>query len=115
MCFRRGSCGRCSIREVILGAVAIYLSLRLGRRLEVRWLGKTATLVLYAAIAAWFVGVGTPLGWLEGLAVLGGAVGIALYYVVMVMYLVDARRLVVTGGGDDGSVGTLPPGRAEDD
>ena len=103
------------VREVVLAGVAIYLSVRLGRRLEVRWLGKAATLVLYAAIAAWFVGVGTPIGWLEVLAGLGGAVGIALYYLVMVMYLVDARRLVAAAGDDEGPVGTLPHGPAEDE
>ena len=81
-------------REVVVGALALYLGLRVGRRLEVRWLGKTATLVLYAAIACWFI-EGTPMAWLERLAQIGAVVGLVLYYAVMVSYVGDARALVI--------------------
>jgi cardiolipin synthase (CMP-forming) len=95
-------------REVVVAAVALYLGLKVGRRLEVRWLGKAATLVLYAAIACWFIGVGTPMPWLERLAQIGAAVGLVLYYAVMVSYLGDARALLADARRSRGTLGTLP-------
>ncbi|MET0830983.1 MAG: CDP-alcohol phosphatidyltransferase family protein [Acidimicrobiia bacterium] len=96
------------VREVVVGALALYLGLRVGRRLEVRWLGKTATLVLYAAIACWFIGEGTPMAWLERLAQIGALVGLVLYYAVMISYIGDARALVVEARRTQGTLGTLP-------
>jgi cardiolipin synthase len=95
-------------REAVVAALALYLGLRTGRRLEVRWLGKAATLVLYAAIACWFIGVGTPMPWLEQLAEIGALVGLVLYYVVMVSYVGDARAIVVAARRSEGTLGTLP-------
>jgi hypothetical protein len=64
--------------------------------------------VLYAAIACWFIGVGTPMRWLEQLAEIGALVGLVLYYVVMVSYVGDARAIVVEARRSEGTLGTLP-------
>ena len=81
-------------REVVVGALALYLGLRVGRRLEVRWLGKTATLVL-CGHRLLVHQEGTPMAWLERLAQIGAVVGLVLYYAVMVSYVGDARALVI--------------------
>ena len=96
------------VREVVVAGLALYLGLRTGRRLEVRFLGKAATLILYAAISCWFIGVGTPMSWLERLAEIGALVGLVLYYAVMVSYVGDARTMVVEARRSEGPLGTLP-------
>jgi cardiolipin synthase len=96
------------VREAVVAGLALYLGLRMGRRLEVRFLGKAATLILYAAISCWFIGVGTPMSWLEQLAEIGALVGLVLYYAVMVSYVGDARTMVVEARRSEGPLGTLP-------
>ncbi|HEY5726977.1 MAG TPA: CDP-alcohol phosphatidyltransferase family protein [Acidimicrobiia bacterium] len=96
------------VREAVVAGLALYLGLRMGRRLEVRFLGKAATLILYAAISCWFIGVGTAMSWLEQLAEIGALVGLVLYYAVMVSYVGDARTMVVEARRSEGPLGTLP-------
>jgi cardiolipin synthase len=82
------------VREAMIGVGALYVGLAAGAKLTVRRLGKLATLMLYAAVAWFFVGRGAdfdPLVW----AAYGiGVPGIAAYYVVGWQYMQDALAVV---------------------
>ena len=82
------------VREVLIGIGALVVGLKVGGKLEVRWLGKLATLMLYAAIAWWFLGVGYDADWLIWAARIVGLPGLIIYYVVGVQYLGDALALM---------------------
>ena len=82
------------IREGLIAVGALFLGARLGAKLAVRDLGKLATLMLYAAIAWLFVGIGTPWPWLEVLGWIVAVPGLILYYIVGVQYFMDARVLL---------------------
>ncbi len=82
------------IREALIAGGALFVGARVGRKLAVRDLGKLATLLLYAAIAWLFIGIGTPLRWLEIAGWLVGIPGLALYWIVGFQYLNDARVLL---------------------
>lgn len=80
------------IRELLMAVVALILMVRKAGRLEVRWLGKLATVFLYGAIPAFFLAEGDflsalflPMGWLFGV------IGLILYWYVAVQYVGDAR------------------------
>lgn len=83
------------IREVLIGIGAIYVAVRGHTKLEVRELGKLATLLVYTAIA-WFF-VGTEWGWVEAAAWIVGVPGLVLYYVVGFQYFGDALDAVREG------------------
>jgi cardiolipin synthase (CMP-forming) len=84
------------VREVMVAVGALVVGLRAGSKLEVRYLGKVATSMVYSAVAWFFIGFGTPFdplvwaGWIAGLP------GLVLYYLVGFQYFDDARRLVAT-------------------
>ncbi len=79
-------------REAVMGGVTGYLALRHQPPLSVRWWGKVATFVIYAAIACLFGSVGYGWELLEALSLIAGAVGLALYWLTAVQYIGDARR-----------------------
>jgi len=80
------------VREALMSAVTLTLAVKGRGTLEVRRLGKVSTFVLYAAIPAFYLAEG---GVLEGLtaplAWVAAVIGLALYWVVTLQYLVDAR------------------------
>lgn len=82
------------IREGLIAAGALVVGLKAGSKLAVRNLGKLATLLLYAAVAWFYIGVGTPFRPLEVAAWVVGIPGLVLYYIVGVQYLGDAVKLV---------------------
>lgn len=80
------------IREVIMALVTMIVVIRGGGALQVRFLGKVATFLLYVAVPSFYlaaVGVAEvlflSLGWATGL------VGLVLYWTVLAQYLGDAR------------------------
>ncbi len=80
------------IREVMMTIVAFVLLTRYGETLEVRYLGKVATFLIYGSIPSFYVAAGdilpslfTALGWIAGV------IGLLLYWWVAVRYLQDAR------------------------
>ena len=81
-------------REGAMAIGALVVGVKAGTKLQVRWLGKLATLLLYYAIAAFFVGEGTPFDPLVWSAWVVGVPGLVIYYVVAVQYFGDARRIV---------------------
>jgi cardiolipin synthase len=79
------------VREVAMAIGTAVLKARRGEQLSVRWLGKAATLLLYAAIPGFFFAAAEQLP--DGLreffywgAWVTGVVGTVLYYVVAVQY-----------------------------
>ncbi|MGH8946819.1 MAG: CDP-alcohol phosphatidyltransferase family protein [Acidimicrobiia bacterium] len=80
------------VREVIMAVVTLFVAARGAPVLEVRYLGKLATFLLYGAIPFFYLATAGHLeGLLAPLAWLTGVTGLVLYWVVLVQYLGDAR------------------------
>jgi cardiolipin synthase len=82
-------------REVFMGAVTLLLLAKGAGTLEVRYLGKVATFIIYAAIPAFYLAsagflepIMTAIGWI------GGVVGLVLYWYVAFQYVGDARLVL---------------------
>ena len=80
------------VREglVALAAVAVFVR-GADRTVEVRYLGKVATFVVYSAVTWFYWADGWDWRWLEILAFLGGTAGLAIYYYVLVDYWQDVK------------------------
>ena len=89
------------VRESLISVGALAVGLKAGSKIAVRRLGKLATLLLYAAVAWFFVGRGSDFDPLVWAAYLVGIPGLVLYYVVGVQYLGDARRLLAAAEADE--------------
>ncbi len=89
------------VREALIGIGALYGWTRGVRRLDVRRLGKLATLLLYFSITGFYLGRGFQLPGLVAAAYLVGVPGLVAYYAVGVQYLTD-MRVAVGGVGSDG-------------
>jgi len=82
-------------REIYMAIVALFIYVRGAGTLEVRWLGKVATLLVYSSIG-WFYfaaipvfeSILTPLAWIAGVG------GLALYWVTAFQYTGDALKAV---------------------
>ena len=82
------------VREFLIGIGAIYGWTKGVSRLDVRWLGKAATLLLYVSIASFYVGVGFDVDAVVIVAWLTGVPGLVMYYWVGVQYLSDMRKAI---------------------
>ena len=85
------------IRELLIAVGALVIGVRAGTKLTVRPMGKLATLMLYAAIAWFYIGIGWDWDWLVALAWIVGVPGLILYWIVGFQYFNDARRIVAEG------------------
>lgn len=83
------------VREVYMAVVTFILVARRGGTLEVRWLGKVATFVIYSSIG-WFYMAAIPFLALvtRPLAWVGGIAGLILYWATAIQYTGDAIRIV---------------------
>lgn len=86
------------IREVYVALGALVLGLRMRDKLDVRYMGKVATFILYGAIPSFYLAAGDVagevflwMGWVFGI------VGLLLYYWVAVLYTFDIRDKVRHG------------------
>jgi len=80
------------VRELFMGVVTLILATKGAGTLEVRYLGKVSTFILYGAIPAfYFVEAGFLEPLMSVLAWAGGLVGLALYWWVAFQYVGDAR------------------------
>ncbi len=86
--------GALVVREVLVAIGALFVGVAAGSKIAVRGIGKLATLMLYAAIAWFYVGEGTPFDPLVVAGWLVGVPGVVLYYAAAFLYLGDAMRLV---------------------
>ncbi len=81
-------------REAAVAGIAALVAFRVHTRLEVRYLSKLATFILYFAFPAFFMAAGAgsePWLWIAwGLAI----PGLTLYWLVAISYARDARRLL---------------------
>ncbi|HSR45942.1 MAG TPA: CDP-alcohol phosphatidyltransferase family protein [Acidimicrobiia bacterium] len=85
--------GAIIVREALVGAGALLLAARMNGKLEVRYLGKLATFLLYGAIPAFYVTAGDFLPGLFGpVAWITGITGLALYYLVGARYALDVKE-----------------------
>ena len=82
------------IREALVGIGALYGWSNGVTKLDVRFLGKTATLMLYFAISFFYVGAGTDLDFFTWFAYGIGTVGLLFYYWVAVLYVGDMRSAI---------------------
>jgi cardiolipin synthase len=83
------------IREAFMGLVTLPLMSRGKGPLEVRYLGKLSTFILYGAIPAfYFAEAGILESLMRALAWTFGLIGLAMYWVVALQYLGDARKLL---------------------
>lgn len=82
------------VRELLIGIGAIYGWMNGVTKLDVRFLGKTATLALYVAVTAFYLGVGFSNDLAIWIAYGFGVPGLVMYYWVGVQYLGDMRRAV---------------------
>jgi cardiolipin synthase len=81
------------IREVLVGLGALVLAMRGGGKLEVRFLGKAATFLLYGAVPAFYLTTAGVWPWLFGPSGwVGGVLGLILYWYVAVEYAGDIFR-----------------------
>jgi cardiolipin synthase (CMP-forming) len=80
------------LREVLVGIGALVLAARIGRAIEVRWIGKAGTFALYGAVAAFFVHAGWGHSFYRWAAWLAVVPGLLLYYAAAVAYVSDGRR-----------------------
>jgi len=79
-------------REIFMGVITLVLISKGAGTLEVRWLGKAATLALYFAISGFYGLAADFLVWLTWpVAWIGGIGGLIAYWVVAFSYLGDAR------------------------
>ncbi|MFO7548981.1 MAG: CDP-alcohol phosphatidyltransferase family protein [Acidimicrobiia bacterium] len=79
------------LREVAVGLGALVYAGR-GGTIEVRYLGKTATFLLYGALPSFYLTAAGLAAWLFAPAAwLVGVVGLILYYWVASLYLGDLR------------------------
>lgn len=81
------------VRETVVGALAIWLLLKHRKTIDVRWIGKLATFLLYGSIPAFYlVAAGVAESVLVVAANLSGSIGLLLYWAVAVYYVADVRQ-----------------------
>lgn len=78
-------------REIVIGIGALYGWMNGVTKLDVRFLGKAATLALYVSVTAFYIGDGFSADWATWVAILFGVPGLVMYYWVAVLYLGDMR------------------------
>jgi cardiolipin synthase len=81
-------------RELVIGIGAIYGWRNGVTKLDVRFLGKAATLALYVSITAFYLESGFSANWTGWVAYSFGIPGLLMYYWVAVQYLGDMRTAI---------------------
>jgi len=83
------------VREVYMAFVTFIVVSRRGGVLEVRWLGKLATFIVYSSVGWFYMAaiefldfLTLPLAWAAGIA------GLILYWITAIQYTGDALRIV---------------------
>ena len=82
------------IREVLIGIGSIYGWSKGVTRLDVRYMGKVATLMLYFSVAFFYGGIGFEWPLMEFAAYAMGVPGLVLYYWVAILYLGDMQKAI---------------------
>jgi len=82
------------IRETLIALAAFVVASRSGKAIDVRLFGKGATMALYFAIPNFFIYAGTGHLLFGVVAWVFVAPGLVFYYVVLIYYYGDARRIL---------------------
>jgi cardiolipin synthase len=84
------------VREIYMAVVVMSLLARGRGTLEVSWLGKLATFVVYSSIG-WFYTAAIPFlrPLTEPLAWISGVIGLVLYWITAIQYTAAARKALV--------------------
>ena len=89
------------VREGLIAGGALVVGVKAGAKLQVRRLGKGATLLLYVSVAWFYVSVNDFTPGLV-IAYVTGIPGLGAYYVVGYQYYGDARRIVELAEASEG-------------
>lgn len=91
------------VRETLVGLAAIAVLVRGAERtVDVRYIGKLATFMVYSAVTWFYWAKGWEWRWLEVLALVVGTIGLAIYYYVLMDYAGDVRaKLAAVDNGSD--------------
>ena len=90
------------VREIVVGAGALYLVTRLKTNVSVRQIGKVATAIVYGAVPAFYLAAaGIEPDFWKLMGSLAGAVGMVLYFVVTWQYVGDIRKAMARQRGTD--------------
>ena len=89
------------VREIVITIGAAYGWTKGVRRLDVRWLGKLATLLLYFSITTFYIAHGLDMTWLWWGALAVGVPGLVTYYIVAFSYFGDMRTAIAAAGSTD--------------
>jgi len=81
-------------RETAVGAAALYFMFRFNLKVKVRWIGKLATGLVFAAVPFYYLAAGaaTNPGLWRGIGAWSGGAGLLLYLAVTWQYMGDMRR-----------------------
>ncbi|GMQ93886.1 MAG: CDP-alcohol phosphatidyltransferase family protein [Acidimicrobiia bacterium] len=82
------------VREVIIGIGALYGWMNGVTKLDVRILGKGATLALYVSITAFYIAAGFDTDPALWIAYASGIPGLIMYYWVAVQYFGDMTKAI---------------------
>lgn len=81
------------VRESIVAGLAIWLLLKHHKTIDVRWIGKLSTFLLYGSIPAFYLAAAGVAELFLGVAAnTSGLIGLALYWAVGVSYVADVRQ-----------------------
>jgi cardiolipin synthase len=87
------------VREGLISLGALYGWANGVTRLDVRYLGKAATLALYVSVAAFYIGAGFTADWATAIAYALGVPGLVMYCWVGVQYAGDMRTAIASQRG----------------
>lgn len=80
------------VRESLVALAALAVVLRGAERtVDVRYIGKVGTFMVYSAVTWFYMAEGWEWRWLEIVAFVVGTIGLAIYYYVLVDYAADVR------------------------
>jgi cardiolipin synthase len=80
------------VRETIVSLGALWTAWKVGVRIDVRFVGKAATMAVYIAVANFLIYAGTDNAFFGTVAWTFIIPGLILYYVVAAQYVGDVRR-----------------------
>ena len=86
------------LREALVAVASVALFLMKSEPAEVSSLGKRATWLVYSSVVWMFFSIGYDWRWLEIIAGVVGAIGLVLYYWVLVPYASDVRTRLAQRG-----------------
>jgi len=82
------------VREALMAVGAAYGWSKGVTRLDVRWIGKAATMAVYMSVGFFYIGRGFDVDAVVAAAYVFGLPGLILYYVVGIQYFGDMKKAI---------------------